>query len=530
MLRKTARYSVLLFLLVSASLYANGDENPIGKYWFTEGLSVYQDDVSHYYGYIDTRGTVVIEAQFVQAYAFSEGVAVVMNDDYLYGYIDKKGKWVIEPELEFAGGFYEGMAWSGSPDDQGVWKYGFINKQGDLVIEKKYTATTEFSQGLAGVQVDGLWGYIDKTGKMVIKPQFSNAYTFSKDGVAVVNYSTDENPSYGYIDKTGKPVIKTRYAVAWDFVDGLALVKINPGDDTYAFIDKTGKPKLTGYTHARSFSEGLAIVSIPNADGDPTVAFIDKTGKIVSTPGSTLSIYDYGDFKNGYAWVSIPDYEHEDGATTYGFMDKKGNIVFKGFEDLTDFNEGFAAVVKDGLIGFIDTKGNWAVEPRFAYHYPDYGGEEEYDGDGAYEEDYEYEEEPYYDEGNGPSSFILDQLIPSGESLNLILVKKDKRGWYVPAKAVLGSEFVLYRDKGEGSMPYLSSDFLPSAAMIIYRAELDETGEHISLYIMDPDTEETDVVVMSHVPEDERFILFTFPNQEPLYYTSEEFADQFERR
>lgn len=62
------------------------------------------------YGYIDKKGNVVIEPQFIDAYAFDEGIALVKLENKLYGFIDEEGQLVIEPIYAFAKPFREGLA------------------------------------------------------------------------------------------------------------------------------------------------------------------------------------------------------------------------------------------------------------------------------------------------------------------------------------------------------------------------------------------------------------------------------------
>ena len=61
------------------------------------------------YGFIDKSGKVVIEPQFDNVSAFSEGLAKVEKDDK-WGFIDKNGKVVVEPQFDDAEPFSEGLA------------------------------------------------------------------------------------------------------------------------------------------------------------------------------------------------------------------------------------------------------------------------------------------------------------------------------------------------------------------------------------------------------------------------------------
>ena len=71
--------------------------------------------------------------------------------------------------------------------------------------------------------------------------------------------------------------------------------------------------------------------------------------------------------------VNIPADEltadHKDGK--WGFIDTKGNFVIEPkFDDASDFSDGCAQVELDGKWGFIDTKGNFVIEPKFDYAVP----------------------------------------------------------------------------------------------------------------------------------------------------------------
>ena len=52
---------------------------------------------------------------------------------------------------------------------------GFIDRDDNLAIPMRLDSARDFSEGLAAVLVDGLWGYINHAGCMVIAPQFEVA-------------------------------------------------------------------------------------------------------------------------------------------------------------------------------------------------------------------------------------------------------------------------------------------------------------------------------------------------------------------
>ena len=85
-------------------------------YPFSEGLSLFSSEVKVAtksdndknesndhdmvteirYGFVNTRGKVVIPARFRQAYPFIDGLSIAISDEGLYGFIDKNAKVVVK--------------------------------------------------------------------------------------------------------------------------------------------------------------------------------------------------------------------------------------------------------------------------------------------------------------------------------------------------------------------------------------------------------------------------------------------------
>ena len=112
-----------------------------------------------------------------------------------------------------------------------------LNSQNtDIQHNKKCVITDQDSIGeLIPVRVDRNYGYVSTKGNYKINPQFNLAFSFAKNGLALVRL---ENYEWAYIDKTGEIVINPHFEDAYGFLEnGLALVsdKVN---DLYGFIDK----------------------------------------------------------------------------------------------------------------------------------------------------------------------------------------------------------------------------------------------------------------------------------------------------
>lgn len=269
---------------------------------FSEGLGLISRKGGQ--GFIDPSGKIVIEPQFSFAKSFSDGMAQVILDQCipsvdcgLIGYIDKSGRVVIKPQFRAAQDFHEGLAAVRRGNDE----WTFIDKEGKEITEQHFRSdlknslvvTTDFSDGLAGVKIDGKWGFIDKAGNMVISPKFDHAEKFS-EGVAAVSLEC----RWGYIDKAGSFVIKPQFRYASEFSQGLAAIDPFPSSvpcpnskshDKLGYIDRTGKliiaPK---FDLAFKFLDGMAEVVVvnPKDENDLQHGYIDKTGKYIWRPTS----------------------------------------------------------------------------------------------------------------------------------------------------------------------------------------------------------------------------------------------------
>ena len=59
-------------------------------------------------------------------------------------------------------------------------KIGYINDKGEVVIKPIYANGSNFSDDVAAVRENGLYGIIDKNGKYIFQPQFDYIGSFYK--------------------------------------------------------------------------------------------------------------------------------------------------------------------------------------------------------------------------------------------------------------------------------------------------------------------------------------------------------------
>lgn len=233
-----------------------------------------------------------------------------------------------------------------------------------------------FSEGLAAVCKNGKCGYIDEQRNWVIEPKFGAPMCYWKDdkgeynydyhcrfyssrfseGLAAVEY--EENKT-GYINKKGELVIKDFYGDAGAFSEGLAAAK-KEGSYKYGYIDKTGSWVIPPqFTEAGEFKNGIAFVETLLQDKSFCEINHPKLKKgapraLIRRETENSGLWEFEDILSG----KIMDFK------VYGCS---GSSPY--------FSEGLAAAAKEnyGLCGYIDTYGNWVIEPKYdtAYAFKD---------------------------------------------------------------------------------------------------------------------------------------------------------------
>jgi hypothetical protein len=215
---------------------------------FADGLAVVATDTEGKRGFIDKTGKFVIPETYAGAGSFSDGLAAVsLEKEAKWGYIDKTGAVVVKAQFDAVSDFSEGLAVAGSAaggklDEKGSLKYGLIDTTGAWVAQPTFSAVYPFSEGFARVaylDADGnsSVGFVDKTGKVVLtSSEWTPTGDFSEGLAAVM-----ANNMYGYIDTTGAYVLPPKYDHVESFSGGLARVIATGSDPAeFGYIDRTG--------------------------------------------------------------------------------------------------------------------------------------------------------------------------------------------------------------------------------------------------------------------------------------------------
>lgn len=239
-----------------------------GDTGFRDGFCVVKQrgrTLTHKYGFINSKGQLVINCKYSNAFSFSGGLSAVevggkhvsmdfldkynktditsTKNEGLWGFINKEGQWHIDPKYVFVTSFSqkgiavavnrEGVILSISEDGNTIAtlpfdKYGsaFIKLNGDRVVGKKnnkwgvanvegawiveptYDYIGKYSCGLARVYIDGAWGYLNKKGEMSIEPSFCESYRYCNGYAIVGTEGVDGHIRKAVIDTKGDTVIQ----------------------------------------------------------------------------------------------------------------------------------------------------------------------------------------------------------------------------------------------------------------------------------------------------------------------------------
>lgn len=309
--------------------------------------------------------TITLESQYVLD-EFRNGVGTIRGNGK-YGLIDITGNVILEPQWDEIRSFYEGIALAKKDDKTFV-----IDITGKVLFESQWDGIGDFHEGIAVISKDGKYGLIDSTGKIISEPQWDDLDR---------NYMAYEMPSivrkgnnYGYINTMTGEVIIDQLDCAWDFSDGIGVAL--KGDKKF-YIDINGQVPFESPWVGGTFEKGVSTVIT-----DDGVGFIDTTGKVISEPqwDGTMGFHEgLAAVRKGEKWGYMDWYEWREanpnsippGAPNpgepiqvlevegkWGFIDMNGNLITEiEYDDVKNFHNGRAIVIKDGIWGFIDTTG-----------------------------------------------------------------------------------------------------------------------------------------------------------------------------
>lgn len=238
----------------------------------------------------------------------------------------------------------------------GLLQFGFMDGTGSITIPVTFDHANPFSDGLAYVESGGRGFFIDPSGAEVFDlGDYDSAMPFEfgfsrvthtymqqiEGGVALVH-------SFGLIDTSGNVILPAEFENAGAFANN-TLWAVQDGQ--YAIFDSAGNP-ITPHEFDSIAYAGENLFAAQRGD---RFGHIDRDANVV-TPFE----YDMvGHFSDERAFVVL------DGLV--GYVNPQGEVVIPiQFIGAEPFSEGRAAVSPyGGTYGFIDTEGEWVIDPIF---------------------------------------------------------------------------------------------------------------------------------------------------------------------
>lgn len=226
------------------------------------------------WGYIDKRGTIRIEPQYLFPVNFHQGHAMVMDMSRRTFCINEQGEAIFR-QFRFETGFNDSIAVIREGEKingerigyNRFGRMGLMQAKSDsnltLLVSPQFDVIGRYAEGLAPVligsditrnrdtlstpeevilyrRVGGKWGYINKNGRIVLNPVFDEAKGFYNGRAAVRS-----GVLWGYIDNNGSSIGTAEFKYVSPFRGTLARVRypstINNYENRLALINREGE-------------------------------------------------------------------------------------------------------------------------------------------------------------------------------------------------------------------------------------------------------------------------------------------------
>ena len=306
------------------------------------------------WGYVDNTGEWVIEPKFIEADEFDRGIARVRYD-WLWGFLKEDGSWLFEPVLNDADPFSDEIACV----KKGLC-YGFINRKGVWFIEPNIIEVVKSSnKDLFGIKNrDRRCAIISNQGKWITEFELAHLPDFGDYSIRV-----DKDSKYGFLDYKGNWIIPPIYQEAFEAKEERIFAGVEKNSYFY-LIDLNGnilsEEKLyLDVFSGLDFKDGRIIVKIETEKEGRNLYTSLKCG-VIGSDGKWIiePVFDeIKDFNDGYAIVKVED--------KYGVINDKGDFVIEAAYDEIKHGIDFYILVKNKKEGIGDPKRKFLIPPKY---------------------------------------------------------------------------------------------------------------------------------------------------------------------
>jgi hypothetical protein len=306
------------------------------------------DEYRSYYGLRNNKNEIILPVLYESIWeSYEPGIFIIKDSTEKTGLFNANTKAFIVP-VEYHGidGYVNGLAVVTKKNDAYDFLFGAVDTKGNFIIPFDYEYLGPYLDGLMNFKKDGKAGYIDKSNKVVIPAMYAGLSNFT-NGLAPVQLESESK--YGYINKQNEMVVPAEYVDAQTFHEGYSQVKRkndsykDANDAEMALLDSHGK-LLTDFSYN--------FISMRQSNG----LFIAKKGKKYGALDSTGKLVVSADYDN----VS----SHSDNFMMIktdkkrsGLVNAKGVIVMPAEYDYISFTSGDRFYTKKGSVYTVyDTK------------------------------------------------------------------------------------------------------------------------------------------------------------------------------
>jgi tetratricopeptide (TPR) repeat protein len=240
------------------------------------------------FGVTDNKGRLILPLIYKSIVSDSSGkYYIVTSADNKSSLIDSSKNILIQPGQNIisylSNGLYVIRSESANPDNLQIKLYNVKLKK-YLNLKPYQDISSNFSEGLLAVLINGKVGYINENGDLIIEPIYEKSsldYSLNDgdgDGDYPENNMNSLYTDCSFIDITKNSIEEYIWKSNHDFSEGLTVVQIG---GKYGYINKKGQIAIPIiYNSANAFINGIAYVTIEDNG-------VSKN-KIINTKGETL--------------------------------------------------------------------------------------------------------------------------------------------------------------------------------------------------------------------------------------------------
>jgi WG containing repeat len=210
------------------------------------------------------------------------------------------------------------------------------------------------------------WGYCDENKKIVVEPVYNITYPHSDGMGLIISYDTAQKKfSYGFVDEKGKITVKPQFASANFFIKERSIVKNAEGK--FGVIDTKGKIIIPLVYKKMVFLEKSSLFKV-TGDNDKVTLFDQK--------GKKLFDFKFDDIDDASSELHAILNTDNAGKKYCTWIDRSGKEMPLKLAAAEEFIDGLAPAsdLVSGKYGYMNTKGEWIIQPQYWQAKPFNGG------------------------------------------------------------------------------------------------------------------------------------------------------------